>query len=249
MLGQASHCAVVRTEFAQRAGSMSSAMAQNADNAPLGPRARSSSDSGLSTQQIAACSDEIKRTQVESQRWSGNANDVAARLGKFQKEMFEGRCAGHPEASAYLAGANRMLGHGGNPNAGSGSSSRLAQGKESLDHNPVHDATNCIKLYGPAEMKARGMHSVMPSTMVNTCAFPIAVTWCVEAGNGRRGDCNPGFSNLHNLSAVGGAPNTNRYGVDAVNQNVKLGACRSAERWGFRPLKFDAQRPFAYACK
>jgi hypothetical protein len=37
---------------------------------------------------------------------------VANRLGRFQKELFEGRCAGHPEAQAYIAGANKMLGYG-----------------------------------------------------------------------------------------------------------------------------------------
>ncbi|MGA9165547.1 MAG: hypothetical protein WBZ31_13910 [Thiobacillus sp.] len=72
----------------------------------------------LSQQQISACSEEIKRTQIESQRWGGDANDVAARLGQFQKNLFEGKCSGHPEAQAYIAGANKMLGYGGNAAGG-----------------------------------------------------------------------------------------------------------------------------------
>jgi len=74
----------------------------------------------LSQQQISACSEEIKRTQIESQRWGGDVNAVANRLGRFQKELFEGRCAGHPEARAYIAGANKMLGYGGSASGGNG---------------------------------------------------------------------------------------------------------------------------------
>jgi hypothetical protein len=74
----------------------------------------------LSSAQIAACSEEIRRTQLASEGWSGDVNQVAARLGQFQKGLFEGRCAGHPEAQAYLAGANKMLAYGGNPSGSGG---------------------------------------------------------------------------------------------------------------------------------
>lgn len=72
----------------------------------------------LTPQQITACSQEIKAKQIESQRWSGNVNDISARLGRFQKDLFEGRCKGHPEAQAYIAGANKMIGYGGNASGG-----------------------------------------------------------------------------------------------------------------------------------
>jgi hypothetical protein len=75
----------------------------------------------LSSAQIAACSEEIRRTQLASQGWSGDVNQVAARLGQFQKDMFEGRCVGHPEAQAYLAGANKMLADGNATDSGGGS--------------------------------------------------------------------------------------------------------------------------------
>lgn len=83
----------------------------------------SSASGNLSSQQVASCSEEIKRKQIESQSWSGNVDDVAARLGQFQKSLFEGRCKGHPEAQAYIAGANKMIGYGGNA-AGSGGGSQ-----------------------------------------------------------------------------------------------------------------------------
>jgi hypothetical protein len=66
---------------------------------------------GLSQPQISACSEEIRRTRARWKYWPGEAGDAAARLGLFQKELFEGRCAGHPQAQAYVTGANRMLTH------------------------------------------------------------------------------------------------------------------------------------------
>lgn len=48
--------------------------------------------------------------QVELQSWGGSVQEISRRLGTAQKELFQGRCAGHPQAAAYIAGANRMLG-------------------------------------------------------------------------------------------------------------------------------------------
>jgi hypothetical protein len=220
---------------------------------------------GLTPQQIAACSEEIRRKQLESQSWPGDANIVAARLGQFQKDLFEGRCAGHPEAQAYLAGANKMLGYGGSAAAGAtqggtkqagasgdkessgGKLAPLRPGMKSTEHNPVHNATNCVKIYGPDEMKARGMHGVLPSTMVNTCPYAISVTWCVAAGKNGPGDCNPGYSNLANLSGAG-QPGSNSYGVDANDQMVHYAACRHGENMGFQAVELDPRQPFRFSC-
>lgn len=119
---------------------------------------------------------------------------------------------------------------------------------ESLDHNPLHDASNCIKLYGPAERKALKRPGVLPSEIENTCPFPIEVRWCIESTAKRRGDCNPGYSNAISLGVRGGS-GTSTYGVDAVNQTVHFAACKKGERWGFQPLKVDPRKPFHYACK
>lgn len=69
------------------------------------------SPGNMPSREIAACDSDIKNKQLESRNWSGDANERANRLGRYQKQLFEGRCAGHPQAHAYIAGANRMLGY------------------------------------------------------------------------------------------------------------------------------------------
>ena len=197
--------------------------------------------------QIAACSEEIKRTQIESQSWTGDVNDVAARLGRFQKDLFEGRCAGHPEAQAYIAGANKMLAYGGNA-AGSGGGSQggdlapLRRDTKSTEHNPMHNATTCIQIHNETEMKARGLKSTMRSMMVNACSYPVSVVWCVVGDKRGPGDCNPGYSNLADLSAHG------TRGIDSDYQAVQYAACRLGKDMGFQPVEKDPRHPFRFSC-
>jgi len=207
----------------------------------------------LSPQQIVACDTDIHNMQRESQRWGGNVNDVANRLGRYQKELFEGRCAGHPQAAAYIRGANKLLGYRQETSAASGNNNQsnglkpIRRDTQSTEHNPIHNASSCIKIYGPAEMKARGMHGVLPSTMVNTCPYSVSVQWCVASENGRSGDCRPGYSNLVNLSGAG-QKGSNRYGVSAVNQTVHFAACRYGKNMGFQRVEMDPRHPFRFSC-
>lgn len=57
-----------------------------------------------------SCISEANQMQVASQNWGGSIQEISRRLGTAQKALFEGRCAGHPQAAAYIAGADRMLG-------------------------------------------------------------------------------------------------------------------------------------------
>lgn len=110
---------------------MAVAQMQNASAAdgPDGVAVMSSPVAGLSQPRVAACSEEIRRARGGWKYWPGDASDAAARLGRFHKELFEGRCKGHPQAQAYIAGANRMLGYGANAavNEASSSGSLLAR--------------------------------------------------------------------------------------------------------------------------
>jgi hypothetical protein len=238
-------------------------------NGPAAPVAqapaqtRSTPDSGaeMARDKSNACTEEIKRAQIDSQSWTGNPDDVAARLGRFQKDLFEGRCSGHPEARAYIHGAMKMLAYGGNP-AGSGggaqpavvASSAVNEGgsskpsaplrpdTKSKDHNPAHNATDCIQIYHEAEMKARGMKSILRSMMVNSCAYPISVQWCVVGDQRGPGDCNPGYTNLADLPAKGGR------GIDSDNQAVRYAACRFGKDMGFQAVEKDPRFPFRFSC-
>jgi hypothetical protein len=219
----------------------------------------------LSSQQVTTCSEEIKNKQIESQSWGGDVNDVAARLGQFQKNLFEGKCAGHPEAQAYIAGANKMIGYGGNAAGSGGSSQGGAQSQQtgsasvnegassgnlapirrdtkSTEHNPAHNATSCIKIYHQDEIKARGLKTTMSSLMVNTCPYPISVTWCIVGDKRGAGDCNPGYSNLWDLGAHA------QWGIGSDYQAVRYAACRHGKNMGFQPVEKDPRQPFRFSC-
>ncbi|MEO8001511.1 MAG: hypothetical protein ABI644_06505 [Arenimonas sp.] len=127
-------------------------------------------DNNLNPAQIEACSNDIKTMQVQSQSWPGDVNDVALRLGQYQKDMFEGRCAGHPEAQAYINSANRMLGYqaaAGSSGSAASNSSGATPGKTKQSHVPSAVATQCL--------------SLKPGGGVNNnCNFAIEYVYCVS---------------------------------------------------------------------
>ncbi|MEO8000279.1 MAG: hypothetical protein ABI644_00275, partial [Arenimonas sp.] len=140
----------------------------------------------LSQADIQACTNEIHAKQIESQSWGGNVDDVAARLGQFQKDLFEGRCAAHPEAQAYINGANRMLGYTAAAGSSGSSSNSSAPGKNGKRSNvPEANASNCL-----APQKEGGV--------INNCAFAVEYSYCVvqpKPGSWAASfDCNQGKS-------------------------------------------------------
>jgi len=201
---------------------------QDRQQAP-GQSEGSSSGGGLPTQQIAACSEDIKRKQIESQSWSGDANAVAIRLGRYQKDLFEGRCAGHPEARAYIAGANKMLGYGGSATGGGGGSlpplASTATGAGSPDHsrsrkvhNPAADAKSCTQLI--EDGTRRGSVDLSGHwRFVNNCPTAVEFFWCSDA------ECKRGSGNTWTIGPGRGWP--------VSGTDVRWGACRGANSGGF----------------
>ena len=187
---------------------------------------------GLSQQRIASCSDEIRRAQLESQSWTGDANAVAARLGQFQKDLFEGRCAGHPEAQAYVAGANKMLGYGGKASGGGGGSLPLLAsggsgesgsgspdpGRSRKVHNPAADAKSCTQLKNfstpSSPISNRG-----DMRFINNCPTAVEFFWCSDA------ECTRGSGNTWTIGVGGDWP--------VHGTNVRWGACRGRDSGGF----------------
>jgi protein dithiol oxidoreductase (disulfide-forming) len=199
---------------------------------------RSESRPVMSQQEIAACSDEIKRKQIESQSWGGDVNAVANRLGRFQKDLFEGRCAEHPEAQAYITSANRMLGYRNdtanrNPSsdagvmpapsssAGDGSPSS-ATGKTAARHvhNPANEAAHCISLVRP-----KGYKNLQ---IKNNCDFLVAVSW-------------PGF-----LANIGAGKSISSH----MENGFKFAACkgRPHEFGVYQSKEMKAQNEDLYRC-
>lgn len=59
------------------------------------------------------CDSTIGSMQLASQTWTVGINKVSARLGSFQKDLFEGRCADHPIAKSFVTQGKRMMREGG----------------------------------------------------------------------------------------------------------------------------------------
>ena len=117
---------------------------------------------GLDPAQADACSRDIKAMQVQSQGWPGTAAENAARLGQYQKDLFEGRCAGHPETAAYLGSANRMLSYSAATGGVPGAKDRAKR-----SHVPGAVATQCL--------------AIKPDGGVNNrCDFAIEYVYCVS---------------------------------------------------------------------
>ena len=202
VLEQAAQAAVRTSAFAESArylnrfslarGTSAEVVAKEVGAAPQGGPVLAGAEAQGSSS-TAACTNDIMSLQVASQQWTGSAHDVAARLGRLQKEMFQGRCARHPEAAAYIAGADRMIGYGGNANAvsgapsssGGGSSSSASSSKRS--NVPEANATNCL-----APQKEGGV--------INSCAFAVEYSYCVvkpiPGSWSASFDCNQGKSGL-----------------------------------------------------
>jgi len=137
--------------------SLQPSAALNNQSSTEGETSTTNTNGSLNQAQIDACSNDIKTMQVQSQSWPGDVNDTAARLGQYQKDMFESRCAAHPQAQAYIASANRMLGNGG----GAGTTKN---GKRSNVSDA--NATHCL-----APQKEGGV--------INSCDYAVEYNYCV----------------------------------------------------------------------
>lgn len=160
------------------------------------------SPGNMPSREIAACDSDIKNKQLESRNWSGDANERANRLGRYQKQLFEGRCAGHPQAHAYIAGANRMLGYrrdestSASTSSGqstSGGSSSGSTNSEVRDF-PAPDRNHCLRV---VESTRGGQCNSRSSALVrvkNVCPEKIKMHLCVwdTRNNRNRWNCGAG---------------------------------------------------------
>lgn len=102
----ASHSALRRASLALALASLGASASSTEDFAgkdATRPKAASISPAG-----IVECTEEIRRSRAQWKYWRGDAHAAIARLGLFQKDLFEGRCAGHPQARSYLDNADRL---------------------------------------------------------------------------------------------------------------------------------------------
>jgi hypothetical protein len=141
------------------------------ESASIPTSSASSTAGGMSPQE---CDEKIKNLQMESQNWPGNVTEQGAKLGNIQKRMFEGECAGHPQAAAYVASADQMI----------------AQKQSLYVHNPANDATKCVEVR-PGIV---GKLSNSNLKIVNKCGYNVDVKWCVTP-------CKRGYDSMDMIKA------------------------------------------------
>lgn len=212
--------------------------------APAAPTATSK----MSASVIKDCDDRLEEFRKRAMAGSESEETKRRNLGLAQQNLFSLFCASHPDAAARMAEAKEMIAGRAAGGNGAASGTRLAPlkpGPKIAEHNPVHDATSCIKLYrGRAEIEAAGLRTTHSNLFVNSCNYSISLTWCVAAdAKGNSGDCNPGYSNVWDLGAKA------QWGIGGAG-TVHYGACRhNRERgWGFQPIEEDPRNPFRYSC-
>lgn len=194
------------------------------------PSDLSSTATTITSNDVAACSEEIQGVQISSQQWSGSSDDVAAKLGQFQKALFEGRCAGHPEAAAYIASASRMIGYGGNSEGAGGGVLPLAASSNATAsrdasrthkvHNPAADAKPCTLITGDGNMAAISTRGGWQ--LANQCGVPIEAFWCVVSPEGQ---CKNGGT----WTIARG----NSWSIQEGGQSLRWGACKGRDGGGF----------------
>ncbi|WP_284359966.1 hypothetical protein [Candidatus Phycosocius spiralis] len=178
---------------------------------PLTSIAASQSSPNDQGDKIAACTKEATQLQLSSQKWSGNVNDISARLGLMQRDLFQGRCAGHPEAAAYIAGANKMIGYGGNPSAVSGAppmgsasgssptlttaghdtsaSSTSSSTDSSVQDFPIPDRNDCLRVIEQTRGQECGRPNSLLVKIKNICPQTLRMHLCVFNSKDKSWEC------------------------------------------------------------
>jgi hypothetical protein len=131
--------------------------------------------SNPSTSTNADCQAEIVKIHTESARQGALARtplETAQAQYQYQavpqKQLFEGRCSGHPQASAYVATANRLI----------ADSERIIGVQGAAGTPPNRSDGDCVQPLPGGDFR-------------NKCSFEITVTYCgLEPWGNSSLDCN-----------------------------------------------------------
>lgn len=170
--------------------------------------AAAASPTAFTAAQVAECDTMIRTLQGSASSWPGTSAEISGALGRQQKEMFTGKCAGHPQAAAFIQGAERMI--------ASGSATKMTAAATTRVHNPANAANTCVKLVQTNTKVEWGTEGRMK--FVNQCAFRAAIGWCLT-----NGECQRGSGNLWSIDPGQSWP---VFFVEGTTQ-VRWGACRS----------------------
>lgn len=113
----------------------------------------------MSAQRVADCDIMVKSLQKSASTWPGTSAEISTRLGTQQKNLFQTGCAGHPQAAAYIAGAEKMIADGAKPAATAG----LKPNQFTRD-----EMSRCLA-YKLVSSKATGAYAKYVFSYTNTC--------------------------------------------------------------------------------
>jgi hemin uptake protein HemP len=96
----------------------------------------------LSAERIAGCNAEVKRLHSAWKHGRGDPRVTAGELGASQQLLFEGECAGHPQARAHITAARQMRVHAGD----TAHASARETSKGGKMRSPTANETNEVQL-------------------------------------------------------------------------------------------------------
>lgn len=128
--------------------------------APKAATAAVAAKPAMTAERIADCDIMVKALQQSAATWPGTSAEISTRLGTQQKNLFTTMgCAGHPQAAAYIAGAEKMIADGAKPAATAGlKPSQFAR----------EEMSRCLA-YKLVSSKATGAYAKYVFSYTNTC--------------------------------------------------------------------------------
>lgn len=128
------------------------------------PDAPRGAPAGLTPAQALACEEDVQALQEDAKLWQGTADEKALKLGMMQRTVYGIRCAGHPQASALFASAEKAI---------ADAAPRAATATTTADQTtPV--VTDCMEPIPVGDPR----NTTNSSVFRNTCAFPVTLSYC-----------------------------------------------------------------------
>lgn len=113
---------------------------------------------------VAECDQALRTAQTESQSWKGTPEEKSLRLGLIQRTLFAGRCAGHVQADAMVADADRTI--------AISITSAISAYTDPAETSP--DAIDCVEPMIPTDPR----NTTGTTALRNACAYPVQVAYC-----------------------------------------------------------------------
>lgn len=131
---------------------------------PFAPDSPRGDVAPLAGARLAECDEAMRAAQSDSQTWKGTQEEKSLRLGLIQRTLFNGRCAGHAQAPALVADAERSIAI-----AAASAASAYTTADETSP-----DAIDCVEPMIPTDPR----NTTGSTALRNSCAYAVTVAYC-----------------------------------------------------------------------